>query len=157
MRLCEAKYPSLLGFYCLTIFGGLRPSEAQKAEWQDITFETKEVFVKNHSKTGSRRFVLRNADALWVWLAHIKTKYPNQPLNPAEKHGTVERKVRHEFGGWIQDGLRHSFGTYYHNLTHDIAHVVYVMGNSIKIAKKHYCREVKKEWSDKFWSLRPTA
>jgi hypothetical protein len=36
-------------------------------------------------------------------------------------------------------------------------HVVYVMGNSIKIAKKHYVREVTKEWNDKFWSLKPTA
>jgi len=156
LRLCEAKYPAMLGYYCLTIFGGLRPTEAQKAEWQDITFETKEVFVKNHCKTGARRFVLRNADALWVWLSHIKTKFPDQPLNPTDNHGRLQRDVRREFGGWIQDGLRHSFGTYYHNHTHDIAHVVYVMGNSIKIAKKHYCREVTKEWSDKFWSLKPT-
>ena len=77
--------------------------------------------------------------------------------SPTGNHNTLERKVRREFGGWIQDGLRHSFGTYYHNHTHDIAHVVYVMGNSIKIAKKHYCREVTKEWNDKFWSLKPTA
>lgn len=152
-------------FYCpldkeraiSTIFGGLRPTEAQKAEWQDITFESKEVFVKNHRKTSSRRFILRNADGLWVWLTHIKTKYPNEPLNPTGNHNTFERKVRREFGGWIQDGLRHSFGTYYHSHTHDIAHVVYVMGNSIKIAKKHYVREVTKEWNDKFWSLKPTA
>ncbi len=31
------------------------------------------------------------------------------------------------------------------------------MGNSIKIAKKHYVREFTKEWNDKFWSLKPTA
>jgi hypothetical protein len=30
------------------------------------------------------------------------------------------------------------------------------MGNSVGIAKKHYCREVTKEWNDKFWSLKPT-
>jgi integrase len=157
LRLCESKYPSLLGFYCLTIFGGLRPSEAQKAEWEDIHFETKEIFVKKHGKTGSRRFVLRNADALWVWLAHIKKAFPNEPLNPAQNHIGLQKKVRLEYGNWIQDGLRHSFGTYYHNHTHDIAHVVYVMGNSIEIAKRHYLREVAKEWSDKFWSLKPTT
>jgi hypothetical protein len=31
------------------------------------------------------------------------------------------------------------------------------MGHSIKIANKHYVREVTKEWTDKFWSLKPTA
>jgi hypothetical protein len=44
----------------------------------------------------------------------------------------------------------------YHNLRRDIPEVVYVMGNSVGIAKKHYCREVTKEWSDKFWTLKPT-
>jgi hypothetical protein len=30
------------------------------------------------------------------------------------------------------------------------------MGNSVGIAKKHYVREVTKEWNDKFWTLKPT-
>ena len=66
------------------------------------------------------------------------------------------------FGGWtvkdmgFQDGLRHSFGTYYHSLIRNIPEVVYVMGNSIEIAKRHYVREVSKEWMEKFWALKPT-
>jgi DNA-damage-inducible protein D len=30
------------------------------------------------------------------------------------------------------------------------------MSNSVGIAKKHYVREVTKEWMEKFWSLKPT-
>jgi hypothetical protein len=44
----------------------------------------------------------------------------------------------------------------YHNLRRDIPEVVYVMGNSVGIARKHYVREVTKEWMEKFWSLKPT-
>jgi hypothetical protein len=53
-------------------------------------------------------------------------------------------------------GLRHSFGTYYHSLRRDIPEVVYVMGNSVGIAKKHYVREVSVEQMEKFWALKPT-
>jgi integrase len=155
-RLCETKYPSLLGFYCLTTFGGLRPSEAERVEWSDLNFEGKEVFVKPLGKTGSRRFVLRETETLWVWLKYIKAKYPSEPLSPATSHENLQKKLRADFGVWIQDGLRHSFGTYYHNLIRSIPEVVYVMGNSVGIAKRHYVREVSKEWMDKFWALKPS-
>lgn len=156
LRLCESKFPSLLGYYCLTIFGGLRPSEAERVEWSDLNFEAKEVFVKPLGKTGSRRFVLKDTETLWGWLNHIKAKFPNQPLNPVKNHENLQKKLRLEFGVWIQDGLRHSFGTYYHNLIRNIPEVVYVMGNSIEIAKRHYVREVSKDWVDKFWALKPS-
>jgi hypothetical protein len=103
------------------------------------------------------KFVLKESDTLWVWLEHIKAKSPNEPLNPTKNHLNVQKKLRLDFGAWIQDGLRHSFGTYYHNLIRSIPEVVYVMGNSVGIAKRHYVREVSKEWNDKFWSLKPTA
>jgi hypothetical protein len=69
--------------------------------------------VKPLGKTGSRRFVLKDTETLWVWLEHIKNKFPNEPLNLTKNHENTQKKVRLEFGAWIQDGLRHSFGTYY--------------------------------------------
>ena len=56
---------------------------------------------------------------------------------------------------WTQDVLRHSFGTYYYNLTHDINQVSHDMGNGIGVCKSHYVREVRKDWTTKFWGLRP--
>jgi len=101
--LVESKYPALLGYYCLTTFGGLRPSEAERVEWADLNLERKEVFVKPLGKTGSRRFVLKDTETLWVWLNHIKAKFPNEPLNPTKNHENTQKKVRLEFGVWIQD------------------------------------------------------
>lgn len=157
LRLCEEKCPSLLGYYCLCVFGGLRPSEAERVEWKDLNFEGKEVFVAHKSKTGYRRFVLKDTDTLWVWLNHIKTVMPNEPLNPAKNHIGLQREVRKAVGlKWAQDVLRHSFGTYYYNLTHDLNQVSHDMGNTVGVCKKYYVREVKKSWNDQFWSLQPT-
>jgi integrase len=94
LRLCEEKYPSLLGYYCLCVFGGLRPSEAERVEWKDLNFDGKEVFVTHKSKTGFRRFVLKDTDTLWIWLNHVKTIRPDEPLNPIINHGGLQKKFR---------------------------------------------------------------
>lgn len=156
LRLCEEKYPSLLGYYCLCVFAGLRPSEAERVEWKDLNFDGKEIFVTHKSKTGFRRFVLKDTDTVWIWLNHIKTIRPNEPLNPVINHEGLQKKFRKDLGlEWPQDVLRHSFGTYYYNLTHDLNQVSHDMGNSNSVCKSHYVREVKKEWAGKFWGLRP--
>jgi integrase len=160
LTLVEEKYPSLLGFYVLCVFGGLRPTESERVRWEDINFEGKEIYVRPEGKTGSRRFVLEKTsnnetDVLWVWLNHFRKIQPKGEFNPFKKHHGLQREVRREMGTWSQDVLRHSFGTYYHNLIRDIRRVVYVMGNSEEICKRHYVREVKKSWTDDFWGLKP--
>ena len=163
LRLCEDKFPKLLGYYCLTIFGGLRPSEAQRIEWKDLDFETKQVSVNKWGKVGARKFEMKATDALWIWLEHIKAKYPDNPLNPVKGHAKLQRGSREAFcevasvDKWIQDGLRHSFGTYYFNLTRNILETVFVMGNSEKIARKHYLQAVTAQKTNKYWALRPSA
>ena len=156
LRLCEEKFPKLLGYYCLTIFGGLRPSEAQRMEWKDIDFENKQIFVGKLGKRGARRFVLKDSDALWLWLEYAKKMNPDAPLNPVKNHWNLQRKSREAFGEWIQDGLRHSFATYYYNLTKNIYDVVFVMGNSEKVARRHYLREVSPSSVGKYWALKPS-
>jgi hypothetical protein len=56
---------------------------------------------------------------------------------------------------WTQDVLRHTFGTNYYNLHKDLDQVSHDMGNSNKVCKNHYVREVKKTDCEKFWGLRP--
>jgi hypothetical protein len=70
-----------------------------------------------------------------------------------------EKRIRQAVlnGDWIQDGLRHGFGTYYKELTKNIEKVADYMGNSPDIVKRHYARTVPKEDYDAFWGLTPTA
>ncbi|MFA5190442.1 MAG: hypothetical protein WC740_06950 [Verrucomicrobiia bacterium] len=160
LTLVEEQYPSLLGFYVLCVFAGLRPTESERVKWEDINFEGKEIYVRPEGKTGSRRFVLEKTsnnetDVLWVWLEHFRKIQPEGEFNPLKNHHGLQREVRREMGTWSQDVLRHSFGTYYQNLVKDLRKVVFVMGNSEEICKRHYVREVKKSWTDAFWKLQP--
>lgn len=157
LRICEEHFPSMLGYYCLCVFGGLRPSESERVHWDDLNFDGREVFVRNESKTGLRRFILKDTDTLWVWLKHIKDSRPGEPLNPTSNHSGLQKMVRKKLGlTWKQDVLRHSFGTYYHNLIHDLTRVSHDMGNSVEVCKRYYVRHVGKTTSDQFWGLRPT-
>jgi integrase len=162
LSIVEEKYPSLLGFYVLCIFGGLRPSESQRVEWKDINCEGKEIYVKPEGKTGSRRFVLSTTpngetETLWVWLEHFRQIQPEGTFNPSTNHVNLQKKIRKQVSNWKPDVLRHSFGTYYYNLIHDLGKVVFVMGNGEQICKRHYLREVKKSWMEEFWKLRPKS
>jgi hypothetical protein len=77
--------------------------------------------------------------------------------SPAKNHIGLQREVRKAAGvKWTQDVLRHSFGTYYYNLTRDLNQVSHDMGNTVAVCKKYYVREVKKAWNEQFWSLRPS-
>ena len=157
LRICEEHFPSMLGYYCLCVFGGLRPSESERVHWDDLNFDGREVFVRNESKTGLRRFILKDTDTLWVWLKHIKDTRPGEPLNPTSNHSGLQKMVRRKLGlTWKQDVLRHSFGTYYHNLIRDLTQVSHDMGNSVEVCKRYYVRHVAKTISDQFWGLRPT-
>ena len=160
-RLVETQFQEMVGFYVLCVFAGLRPSEAQRVNWNDINFEGKEIYVNSDGKTGARRFILENektqdTDALWVWLNHFKSIRGGQPFNPTKNHERTQKKIRFTVGfQWSQDVLRHSFGTYYYNLIHDLGKVVHDMGNSEIICKRHYVREVANSATKEFWAIRP--
>ena len=157
LRICQEKYPSMLGYYCLCVFAGIRPSEAERVEWEHLNFEAREIFVVDKSKTGLRRFVIKDADTLWHWLEHIKATRPNEPLNPLVAHENMQRKIREEMGVWHQDVLRHTFGSCYYNLIHDLNKVSFDMGNSVAVCRKHYLRAVSKSDVMKLWGLRPSS
>ena len=115
--------------------------------------------VQKEGKTGSRRFVLRNTDTLWVWLNHFKATKPDEPLNRTSNHYGLQKKIRSKLKAsgipWIQDVLRHTFGTNYYNLTKDLNFVSHDMGNSPEAYRNHYVREIGQADRLKFWVIRP--
>jgi hypothetical protein len=68
-----------------------------------------------------------------------------------------ERDVREKVlnGDWIQDGLRHGFGTYYKSKIKDIGKVADYMGNSADMVKRHYARTIPADECAEFWDLTP--
>ncbi len=146
------KFKKLLGFYIAETFLGLRPTEAARVEWKHLNFTTKEIYVTK-GKTPARRFKM-NETAI-QWLKFFKTISPNE-FNPKIAHSNLQKEFRSSFQfDWIADGLRHTYGTNRWNEIKNIQEVSFEMGNSIPIAKRHYCREVEQAKLKVFWSLTP--
>ena len=127
----------LIGYYALLTFAGLRPSEGARVQWQDYSPKTNELYVRK-GKTHARHVILKPVAVEWMKFHRENTPNDAPFLNPKSLCNR-EKAVRREImdGKWIQDGLRHGFGTYFKALTKSIAEVADYMGNSPDIVKRH--------------------
>ena len=145
----------LIGYYALLTFAGLRPSEGARVQWQDYHPKTKQLKVRK-GKTNARHIDLEPVAISWLEL-HRENTPQDAPFvrlkNLANREGMIREAVLN--GQWIQDGLRHGFGTYYKALTKNIEKVADFMGNSPDIVKRHYARTIPKDECEAFWNLTP--
>lgn len=147
--------PDLIGHYTLMTFAGLRPSEGLRVQWNDINFATHELYVRK-GKTNARHITLEPVALEWLaW--HRKNTLDGQPFLELTNLENREKKVRVSAlaRDWIQDGLRHGFGTFYRAKIKDVGRVADYMGNSPNIVKRHYARTVPRADCDRFWSMHP--
>jgi integrase len=159
LRYIAENEKDLIGYYALLTFAGLRPSEGARVQWQDIHFESGEIYVRK-GKRPSRRFTLQSPakETLMAWMNHHRDNTPKDaPFVPQKNLSNREREVRKATlkGEWIQDGLRHGMATYYNALTHDAYEVCYATGDDLKTVKRHYMRAVAEKRCKEFWALTP--
>ena len=145
----------LIGYYALLTFAGLRPSEGARVQWQDYSAKTNELYVRK-GKTNARHLILEPVAQEWMKF-HRENTAKDAPFISLKSLANREKAIRMAVlnGEWIQDGLRHGFGTYYKALTKSIAGVADYMGNSPDIVKRHYARTIPKEECEAFWNLTP--
>jgi integrase len=145
----------LVGYYALLTFAGLRPSEGARVQWQDYSAKTNELYVRK-GKTQARHIILKPVAVEWMTF-HRGNTPKDAPFISLKSLGNREKAIRHAVlnGEWVQDGLRHGFGTYFKALTKSIAEVADYMGNSPDIVKRHYARTIPKDECDAFWNLTP--
>jgi integrase len=152
---------SVIPYLAVSLFGGLRPGEAEQLRWEYIHFDTREIEVlAKTSKTKETRFV-KMEDALIDWLLPFRKR---RGLIVGQNFQKRLKAVKSEAGygvsgkkgkPWPKDVLRHTFGTYWLARHEDRARLAEQMGNTIEVIKKHYRRAVPKAETDKFWALRP--
>jgi integrase len=159
LRYVATKEKDLMGMYALQAFAGLRPTESARLQWEDIGFETHEIYVRKGKKI-ERRFILEGAarDVLFQWLQWYKDRSLDgskfvRKTNLSNRERKIHKVTMN--GGWIHDGFRHGFATNYNALTQDPYKVCHVIGDEIKTVKAHYMRAVTKKDCDLFWSLTP--
>lgn len=148
------EHEPMLGYFALCLFGGIRPEEAEKLNWENhILWDTKEIHIPAHiaKPKKPRQFVMPSP--LYDWLAMIKDR--GVPLIPAKNKRKLRYKVIHKFTfKTIHDGLRHTFATYMRIKTPSID-LTRIMGNSQSILDNHYVGVISPADVNKFFELTP--
>jgi integrase len=165
LKLCQKSFPQLLAYHAVSLFGGLRPSEAEFIEWDDVHLEEKQIKVRAEiSKTKDTRIFTMH-DTLAAWLNSVHGVKFGRILQTSNTRGDFE-KFRSELGfkigkqnpngkKWPEDILRHSFGTYWLRIYNNKPHLAEIMGNSPSIIKKHYKAIVSESDARKYWAVLP--
>jgi integrase len=172
-RLLEACTTDLLPYVAIGLFAGLRSAELEKLDWSEINLKSNLIEVKAHKAKTARRRLVRIEPALRAWLEPIAQasgpvvpealRYRFDDAKRAAGFGTPgtetdeERKARVKLKEWPQNGLRHSFGSYWLAKNPDAAALALQMGNSSAMVFQHYRELVTPEQAERFWNLRPAS
>jgi integrase len=165
LRLCQKDFPKLLPYHVVSLFGGLRPTEAYYLNWEDINMNEKQIHVKKSSaKTALDRVFTMN-DTLFSWLNSIKTCKKGSILNTTYNRGNLELfrvklgyKLRNKnpYGKkWPEDVMRHSFASYWLRIHADKPRLAEIMGNSVSVIRKHYYAIINESDAIKYWQILP--
>ena len=133
---CLDHAPDILPVVALTLFGGLRRSEAEQLEWAEIGKEFVEVKAAK-AKTRQRRLIPISPQLL-AWLDTSRDVGGKLPaLNYADKLKPVLNKTKLR-ADWPQNGLRHSFASYHFAKYKNENDTAQRMGNSPQMIFAHF-------------------
>jgi len=145
--------PDILPVVVLSLFGGLRRSEAEQLEWTEISDEF--VEVKAHKAKTRQRRLVKISPQLRAWLDTARAVDGKLPsLNYADKLKLVleKAKLRAE---WPQNALRHSFASYYFAKHKNENETAALMGNSPQMVFQHYRELVRPADAEEFFAIMP--
>lgn len=158
-RILDKIDPCLVPYLVLSAFGGLRPSEARRLEWADISWDEGyiEIKVTTAQKTLRDRFVPLHPN-LRAWLEPAKQAAgPVVALKRPHEMLTKRWKSLKFLQSWPPDVLRHSYGSYRLALLADKQRLAEEMGNSPQIIVKNYRRPVSKTKAEAWFEIRPRS
>ena len=153
----------LLPFLVLGFFCGIRPDgELQKLQWEHVHLKEKQVVIPpSVAKTKRRRFVdISNNALLWLKAYGARGGSFTGKIVPYEKSLlTKKRRALQEAAGvkrWIQQGMRHSYCSYWLAKHEDANKLVLQSGHTgAETMWEHYHRGTKKKEANNFWAIRP--
>ena len=148
----------LLPYVLLGLFAGLRRAELERLDWSAVKFDREMVTVgADIAKTGSIRNVRLTDNAL-SWLESYRGKSGRiVPINFNKRF----RELRRRAGiiKWEGNELRHSFASYFYDLTQDAAQTSAQLGHQsgVRLLFEHYRSLVPLGEGAKFFGILPTA
>jgi integrase len=156
--LLTAADESLLPFIAIGGFAGLRSSEIQRLDWQDVKFDNDCIIVQKGKvkQRGKSRRIVPMLPNLKKWLKPLVQDagqvWPHSKpyLYEALSAVATEAKV-----GWKSNALRHSFVSYRVAQIKNVPQVAFESGNSPQIIDSNYRELVTEQAAKKWFSLRP--
>jgi integrase len=145
---------SLVPYYSIGAFAGLRTAELQRLIWSEIKLEQGYIEVTaKKAKTAQRRLVPIQPN-LALWLQPYV-----EPSGRVFKLSTVNQKAtdfaRRVGIEWPPNGLRHSYGSYRLASCKSVGEVALEMGNSTQMIFRHYRELVTPADAEKWWKICP--
>jgi integrase len=144
-------YPSMIPYFALGLFCGIRPQEIFRLTWPEVDLERGFVEVTAaKSKTRQRRLVTIS-DNCKAWL-RLGGDIP--PVNWQKRFDRVAAKAK--ITPWPQDGMRHSFCSYHLAMHQSPDKTAHEMGHrSTQMLYQHYRELVRPDQAKEFWGILP--
>lgn len=152
----------------LMLFAGVRPEEVKGDEkppllWSMVTFANRTITIPPEiAKTRLGRTIQNLPDAPWLWLERIPKKQRCGPILPRTLNAfrdNVKRHLEKADDKYIQDILRHTFGTYYMAYTNNPGPVALAMGHEsgLKLLLRVYAASIAIAPGKEFFALTPST
>jgi integrase len=153
-RLLTASSPEMLPYWAIGLFAGLRPSEIRHLQWADVDFEDALITVRS-TKTGRKRFVKMQPNLLALLTPYRRDE--GKVVSPVNfRRQYAQDKAAAGLSDWQVNGMRHSFGSYWHAQFNDINALAVQMGNSPEVIERHYRKAVRPKEAHRYWSTMPS-
>jgi integrase len=154
--LLNACSPDVLPFVAISMFAGLRASEAQQLDWAEVDILGGFIEVTSaKSKTRKRRLVNISKNLSQIIAPHASDEGLVAPVGLRKRLDAVKEKAG--LSDWKPNALRHGFASYHLAKNKDAAGLALEMGNSPTMIFAHYRELVVPSEAAKFWELLPSS
>lgn len=165
MSQCETKFPKLTLYHAICLFAGLRPSECQLLQWEDIHLTERVIHIRPEITKVKESRNVPIEENLGAWLSAHKGE--RSGFVTIQKNFTNSlRKFRIALGyrssggdndssPYPQDVTRHSYASYWLARYKHREHLAENMGNSLEMIKRHYKQTVSNAATSAYWRIYP--
>ena len=158
-KLLKHAPDNLLPVLAIGAFAGLRTSEIERLDWQDVKFDAGCVVVqkgKVRTKRGRARRIVPMLPNLKAWLKKVaKESGPVWPQSSPYLFELQSRTAEDAKVPWKHNALRHSFISYRVATIKNVDQVALEAGNSPEMIFEHYRELVTADAAEKWFGIQP--
>jgi integrase len=151
-------------YIAVCLFGGLRPTEAQRLKWDKVNLKDGKIRVEAQSSKRKEARVITIGKTLSAWLK----RYEDKPFAPANLRRDLEvikraagytgrgsRNAENKLKPWPADVLRHTGVSHFFQQCGEYGRTAQWAGNSEEIIRKHYDACVSSADTKAFYAIMP--